>query len=631
MTFLALALLTQLATSEVPAMDSRPTVFDAIDARFASGQIDQATRHLWRVAAIKNPALLPADLQLKQAAQPTAAARQAMTRVMFEAWQWASKHPNQGTEVQQLLLPPSDLPQVIESSRYPIRVSYDSSTSAAFAQQVLAASEHSWQVETEEYGFTPPGIESGAQFYRVHIEPTGMGGGAYTAPYDYDTNSRWTACFSYIVFDDGNPSDYIGSTMAHELNHAMQAAMDCGEIATFMENTATYIMSAVYPDSFWESVQYMPYFQQQPWRALDFMNERNSDLYEYGGVLLPLYLVGAYAASDGPVFMRQVWEACRQPWSSYDNVPSYYDAIAAVVGQRGGPTTLEPIFTDFSEARFFVGDNNDGSHIPNAQRLWGAEPTLTSHYTLRNLPVEQASPAYGEQPNPFGANFVQLDNLGEQPLRFDFDGQESARWEVRVVLYGGSEPTVSQTMALDPETWQGSLAVDPTGHSSAVMVVANLGDGSYDPNSRRWSPATYTYDLREVPPTPTLERIDPGTAEQGKTGLLFTVYGSNFVDSDRFNVEFLDPTVHITGFEVLASDQLRLKIDVDAEAPLGLVGIKVVNDDGAEATADLLEIVAPGADDPGALGCGCSSSAAGSNGALLALLGLAFGWRRRGR
>jgi len=630
MTFLAFALLTQLATSEVPASDMPPTIFDTIDARLASGQIDQATRHLWRVAAIKNPALLPSDLQQSDLARPSAGARQAMTRVLFEAWQWAGKHPDQGAQVHQLLMPPSDLAQTIESTIYPIRVSYNSSTSLAYAQQVLAASEHSWQVETEDYGFTVPTIESGAQFYRVHIEPTGMGGGAYTAPYDYDTRARWTACFSYIVFDDSNPTDYINSTMAHELNHAMQSTMDCGEIATFMENTSTYIMSAVYPASFYESIQYMPYFQQEPWRALDFMNERNSDLYEYGGVLLPLYLVGAYASSDGPVMLRQIWEACRQPWSSYDNVPSYYDAIAAVVEQRGGPSTIESIFVDFSEARFFVGENSDGRHIPNAQRLWGAEPTLTNHYTRSDLPIEQASPAYGEQPNPFGANFIQLDNLGERPLRVDFDGGESARWEVRVALYGGSEPTVTQVLTLDPETWQGGITVDPTGHTSALVVVANMGDGSYDPNSRRWTPATYTYGLREVPLTPTIDRIDPGVAELGGTGMLFTLYGSNFVDSAQFNVEFLDPRVRVTGLEVLASDQVQLKVDVDADAPLGPVGIKVSNDVGVEATADgLLEIVDPNAADPGVLGCGCSTTRAGNNVALLALLGLWLGWRRR--
>ncbi|MBN2360500.1 MAG: hypothetical protein JXR83_13680 [Deltaproteobacteria bacterium] len=627
----ALALLTQLAAIQPPTIKAEPTVFDVIDQRFGSGEIDLATRHLWRVAAIKSPQLLPAELQQMVGARATPRAREAMTSVLVEAWQWAGKLPEEGEQVRQLLLPPADLPLTLDSALYPIRVSYRSSTSQAFAQQVLTASEHSWQVETEDYGFAVPTIESGAERYRVRIEPTGMGGGAYTAPYDYDTSSHWTACFSYVVFDDSNPSDYIGSTMAHELNHAMQATMDCAEITTFWENTATYIMSTVYPDAFWETVAYLPYFQQQPWRALDYMDEYHSDAYEYGGVLLPLYLVGAYATSDGPVFMRKVWEACRQSWAAYDNVPHYYDAIAQVVAQRGGPAGMEAIHADFSEARFFVGDNADIYHIPNARRLWGGEPTVTNRYTLRDLPIEQAQPPYGEAPNQYGANFVQLDNLGDRPLRFEFDGESTTRWEVRVVLFGGSEPSLTHTIELDPETWQGGATLDPIGHGSAVLVVANLGSADYDPNRRRWTSTSYSYSIRELPSAPILDRIDPNVAELGASGMVFTLHGAEFVASDRFGVEFLDPRVRVTGFEVLDGEQVRLVVDVDPDAPVGPVAIRVANEPGIETSADgLLEIVdLEAGGEQGALGCGCAGSAAGADLLALALLGLALGWRRR--
>ncbi|MFH1810957.1 MAG: MYXO-CTERM sorting domain-containing protein [Pseudomonadota bacterium] len=630
MTLTTLALLTQLVAGQSPALHTRSTIFDVIDARWERGEIDQATQQLWRVAAIRAPELLPADLAALRAEPATPAARLAMTRVLVEARQWATRNEARSGDVQRLLMPPADLPLTLESSTYPIRVSYRSSTSLAYAQQVLSASEHSWQVETEQYGFPAPTIEAGAEFYRVRIEPSGMGGGAYTAPYDYDMRSSWTACFSYIVFDDQNPTDYIESTMAHELNHAMQATMDCGELATFMENTATYIMSEVYPASFWETVAYMPYFQQQPWRALDFMEDRQSDGYEYGGAILPLYLVGAYAPDDGPVMLRQIWEACRQTWSSYDNDPSYYDAIARVVGQRGGPSNIEDIFVDFSEARFFVGNNNDGTHIPEARRLWGAEPSVSQYHTLRDLPVVQAAPSMVERPNPFGSNFVQLDGLGEKPLRFEFDGDGATRWDARVILFGGGAASEAHEVELDPETWSGSLTLEPGDHLSALLVVANIGDQSYDPNQRRWDPASYSYGIREVPPAPVVERIEPGTLVQGVSGQQLLLVGDGFVASDRFAVEMLAEKVTVLSSVVEASDRVKLTVDVAADAPLGSLALRVVNDLDSETTAEgLLEIVEP--EPPvDTFGCDCRSTPAGTNAGLLVVLGLGLlGYRRR--
>jgi MYXO-CTERM domain-containing protein len=372
---------------------------------------------------------------------------------------------------------------------------------------------------------------------------------------------------------------------------------------------------------------YMPYFQQQPWRALDFMDERQSDGYEYGGALLPLYLVGAYAPDDGPVMMRQIWQESRQPWSAQDNDPSYYDGIAEVVAARGGPARMEDIFVDFSEARFFVGNNDDQAHIPQARRMWDAEPTVSQRHGASELPIVAASPSASQRPSPFGANYVRLDNLGEQPLRVEFDGDDATRWEARVVLFGGGVPTASQTIALNAGTFDGGLTVTPAGHASALLVVANLGPEDYDPNSRRWTPSGYSYGVREVPAAPALERAEPGQLERGVDGQAVALVGIGFVASERFAVELQAEGVTVVSAEVEAHNVVRLIVDVDEDAALGPVAVRVVNDEESEAMADgLLEIVEPEVE---LGGCECRGAAGGDEAGLLALLGLGLLCGRR--
>jgi MYXO-CTERM domain-containing protein len=606
-------------------------VLAAIDAQFAAGRIDEGTRHVYRVAALRDPGALPPEL--RSLPRDTASGAR-LTAVLFEAWRWASRHPRDrgGVVLRDLLLPRQDLPHVFDSAVLPIRVSWSTPAQEALARAVLDTAEISWQVETGDYGFTPPPIEPGADRYRIFVDSTGGFGAAYTAPYAENPATDWTDCYSYIVVDPANPPVSVGATVAHELNHAMQSALDCTEVTTFMENTSTYIMSQVFPAALGETIAYMPYFQSVPWRALDYMNPGASDLYEYGGALFAIYLGETWGSGNGPVFLREIWEDCRQ--TDRHNSRTYYDAVAHLVGEAGGPATMPEILTDFSESRFFAGRWDDGHHLAGAASFPAV--ATAAAWAVADLPVRGARPESSEAPAPYGVNHVLVDLTDEPyPLRIDFTGATTTRWAVRAVR-AGDGAVLRDDVPIDPTTQAGTLDVDPAGQRSLVLVIENLGAPGYSPNDREWPTATYSYSIERLIPPPTITGADPAAVAQGAADVQVEILGSGFAGGVDFAVAFDDPAVHVLGVLGARPTAVTVVLDVDADAALGPKTVTVTNSGGAQASGPGVTVVAAPTPDGGTGpadggGCGCRTGRGPRGAAGLALLGLLVGVARRRR
>jgi len=362
----------------------------------------------------------------------------------------------------------------------------------------------------------------------------------------------------------------------------------------------------------------------------------NSDGYEYGGVLWPIYLTSTFAPDNGPVFMRQIWEACIQnnPYNSKD----YFEAITEVVAAAGGPDELAPVFADFTEARYFVGVDSDGEHIPGAASYAQCELTPAARFNTGHLPISGGPPAETKQPAPYGSNHIVLTLGGSYPyrLRVSFDGADETRWAVRVLLVGGG-PTESLTVPLDGTSFSGSLDVDPAGRSKLVLMVANLATLGYTPNNKDWPGGQYTYRIEPIPPAPTLTALDPAEIEQGVMGVVAKLTGSGFVQGPEFAVTFDDPTLYVDGIISVADREVKLVIMVPAETTLGPKDLTVTNAGGEQAVgAGLLTVIAPRADagtggDGDGGGCGCASGRGPGPVAAVVLLALAVVLPRRGR
>ncbi len=639
-------------TPTTSAPTSYTDVFSAIDSRYQQSTIDAQTRHLYRVAAIRRPDLLPLDLR-DLALRTGGSDRRSLTPIFLEAMRWVQTNNAQGGALHRLLLPLEDLDYVLDSATHPIRVSYSTTWDQSHAEWTLEAAEISWDVLIQQYGFWEPPIEPGTDRYRFYITSTNGSGAAYTAPYEENPATPHTDYFTYIVVDPASNNQWnIAGTVAHELNHATQAAMDVLEPTAFWENTATYIMSRVFPEAMNYTMGTMSYFQEQPWRALDYMNIQNSDLYEYGGGLFVWYLADTYAPQEPPQFVAEIWQNCVQ--TGFSNEPDYFDAIEDTVADRGFDHTIEEILLDFSEARFFVGSRDDGEHISGAVQFHGAEVVLAAHHYQSDLPLRSKSPPAFAEPASFGSNHILMDLPAsyDHGLTVRFDGDDDTRWAVRMLLFGGGEAMKTVDLDLSADSWDASVVVEPEGYESLLLVVANLGEPGYDPDrytANNWPISSYTYGIEPVMDPPSDLLLEPAVVERGRQDVSFVLRGKGFWAGGEFDLEVVDPNMLVVAIDRVLSEEVSFRLTIPLLTDLGDKDLIVTNSDGQRVTAPgILKVVEYGsivADGGlgsgdrimGGGGCGCrSQGGAPTDGLELLLilplvLWLGLVWRRRRR
>ncbi len=609
----------------------------AIDDAYASGAITQGQRLLYRVTAVKAPHLLPVRFAGDtKSGQPSA---RSHFRVMLQAFRSLDRvEPAVRGQLRNLLLPPPDLTYSIDSTAlYPIRVSYALPAQAAQAQRVLEVAEIAYQTQVLDWGFWAPPIEPAAGLYRFYVEDAG-GAAGYTAPYlDVDVTPHSDA-YTYIVIDPSLDDVYLDTTVVHEFNHACQIAMDYNERVAFMENTASYVEAEIFPEGWMYTVATFPYFQSQPWRPLEY-KATPSDIYEYGGALWVHFLATLYGNSD-PRWVRQIWEGSVQEGPL--NEPDYFDVLDEMLQAHGG---LSEAVKTFSEYRYFIGNDDDGQHLPGAGQWWDSEVWKTATLSTLQLPVRDAKPAdHSTRPKPNGCNYIVLDvdSALDWPLRFAFRGEHSLQWYVHVLQVAAGQTTRSTALTVDA-SGMGQLSLDVNALDEAVLVVCQLGGEGYDPDQQLWTDGEYFYSIEYDIPAPTVTGVTPDRVAQGAHGMSLSIHGTGFVLHPELTVSLSGERVAVTFEELVSAEELRVSVTVAPNAELGPRSITVTNPGGAAGVGPgLLTVVDPselpdaGPDggtqpaDPGP-GCGCRSAGTAQSPWLLLLLvlGLWLELRRR--
>ena len=580
-------------------------VLDAIDQAHRAGQIDDAERLLYRVAAVRQPSLLPAAWQ--QLAREQGLGVRCATPVLVEAAQAMPRlDPATRSKLRDLFQPPSDLAYMVEAQTpYPVRVSYDDPADQSRAQQILDAAELSFQKEVTEFGYWAPPIEPNIGPYRMFIGDMEPGVAAYTVPYAENDATAWADAFSYIVVGRQVQGDELNTTVAHEFNHACQAAMDAAEVVSFWENTAEFVMTEVYPMDFLYTTAFFPDFQGQPWRPLEYFS--STDAYQYGGALWTLFLTRTYG-NDDPTWLRQVWEGSVQ--NGYDNEPDYFDSIDALTAAQGG---IVAATMAFSEARWFVGANDDGHHLAGAGQWWGAEPLPSASWTTASLPLLDDGPDSADtRPEPNGCNYVQLNVNTAAPdaIKFSFAGQANIPWDVRLFRTGGQAGTVSTTLDVDAQG-AGELSETADDADGFVLMICQRPDASYDPDAQAWTQGDYRYSIQYDLPPPTVTAVEPAEVERGAHGLELVIRGTGFVDDAGVKLGASGTRVALSLTAYISPTELRASVVVAPDADLGPRDVSVTNPNGDVGTgAGLLTIVEPSAVAPAGstssdTGCGC--------------------------
>jgi MYXO-CTERM domain-containing protein len=176
--------------------------------------------------------------------------------------------------------------------------------------------------------------------------------------------------------------------------------------------------------------------------------------------------------------------------------------------------------------------------------------------------------------------------------------------------------------------------VDPAGFDEILMVVANLGTETYDPDLSGHPLSSYYYSLQPIIDPAAVTTVVPAAVIRGHQNLHVRVQGENFVYGPDFDIHFSDPMLQVVSIDGFSRTEVLFTLTVPAGAQLGPYDITVVNAGGQEATGEGLITVVDELDtlDPGPKPKGCQTAPTPGPTSLLLLLALfAIILRRRRR
>jgi hypothetical protein len=484
-------------------------VLTEIADRLHAGRMTEAEAWRARGLALLEPDRLPPDL----AAFPTASMR-CMTPTLLELRR--HQHllaPSSRALLAERAVASSPFPQYdklsLDSSKYPIRIHYQSTALATTAAQVLALAEHSWEVEVLEVGFAAPvpdgssGGDSSLDYYLVPSEL--VGGGAYTQPsgIDVDPADGLQSCSAYIALNQdlnsepGDPDEVMSVYVAHEFNHVLQSAMDFEEFAWAWEVTATFMEDVVYDDVN-DYYGYIPSFQRFPEQNLIYFPDDSSGsnpylLYPYGATIFLHFLNEGLSSGDGRIAV-DLWKRSEQGGTT--NEPDFLDAVEEVANAHGWGGMLD-IFARFSTWRYFVGKNDDGHHFQEGGDWFDADPPVLASFDLSDLPRQGATAATSD----LGVDYlvVNTGNGQGKQLRITASSTGSTRLGLiasRIRSGSGSEDVVLVT---EPEKGEVSGVIELEDSERVMIGLLNDGHSSYDAESAPSSTSiSYSIELEEA-------------------------------------------------------------------------------------------------------------------------------------
>ncbi len=223
---------------------------------------------------------------------------------------------------------PERWPFSLRSTVRPARVHWREPGEAAMAREVLRLVEAAWALNVDELGFRPPPPDGGTigpdEAFDVFLD-RGAEECAVDVRAEIPATARddWTA---FMVVDPWGPygGEALPATLAHELNHACQAADDWSDLAAAYEMTATWVEQLAAGGRWPKGV--LEDLQARPGWAFD-----HDDGYEtwsmYGGGLFLEFVVARHGGDRRLV--AEVWERLRGP-------THLEGALDLVLRRRGG-------------------------------------------------------------------------------------------------------------------------------------------------------------------------------------------------------------------------------------------------------------------------------------------------------
>jgi hypothetical protein len=363
----------------------------------------------------------------------------------------------------------------------PLVVHFSRVDQAATAGEVLALLEDAWSAQVDTLGWTPPLPDEGRCGDGPEIDIFLWEGNdeAYVEGFADNPATPYDDWFTFMAVDPWGSigGELLGSTLAHELNHMMQAANDWFEPIGFFEMSATFIERQLYPDTGWFASIVADYQAFPEWAP------HHDDGYEtwfmYGSALYLEFLCDRYFDGD-PAFLAALWEAARSdPSGDPDaNEPDLIDAIDLALADVDA--SYADSLIELARWRYYTGARDDGLHFAIGADL----PAEADVALIADVEAVAATIPLDPAPELYGASYVQVRREAGQPasitVGLDVADTDGVRFVVQAVPGPGDSD--GELLEVDPDTGV-TAALDLSEHATRTIIVLALPAGELDPET----------------------------------------------------------------------------------------------------------------------------------------------------
>jgi hypothetical protein len=384
------------------------------------------------------------------------------------------------------------------SFRVPVCVHADAAWRGA-TLAVLAAEERAWEGLTGALDLPAPDPDPETRAYDVYLVdrvPSGLD--ALTTSSLRDVRSRVDRASAFTRIDRRLTGCALETAIARELARAAlfraAPATDLGSARA----EAAYLARLLVPCAL-GAPGGLADFQAHPERPIvDTWAERDpraGAVYDDGAALFFWWLDASFGAQPAAI-VRALWalSPTRTPLGAarWVDEPDGFDVLRVTFkGALATNSTLDDLLLDFGVARAFMGDEDDGSVLPDAQPLGAAlRPRIDWEIDWPAAPRRVAASVF-----PTGAAYVVVHHAGAPPgarLRLEATWEEHAKMRWAVVKRDAHGRRIRQVLV--PTTEKATEAqvtvVDLDAAFDVLVVGVNTGDPEYtfDPDDETWEP-----------------------------------------------------------------------------------------------------------------------------------------------
>lgn len=378
---------------------------------------------------------------------------------------------------------PEYWPYALKSQTYPATVHYRLREEADKAQEVLGYLEHSWHVEVEQLGFRPPlddggkcGADGSYDVFMWRDHAYGNVEASYTDTMVGDPVGPYDSYPTFFVIDPWGVQggSLLDATMAHELNHACQAADEWLETPPIYEMTSQFIEDQVYDDNN-EYASILYDFQAHPDWSID-KDDSYASWYMYGAAMYLFYLRDAHWGGDA-TFISDMWLRMRKsPTASH---PNYQDALDAMLKAKAGIGYFDSV-VEFARWRWFTNSRDDGKHFEEGAQ-WPASAKVA--LAASNVSPTAGSVTISPAPMLLGSAYVEVVRGSSGPatttVKLEAPVDARVKWVVQAIpgMAAGSDGDLLDLSG-------GSATIQLPAGGKRILVVTALPTGAYAPDTR---------------------------------------------------------------------------------------------------------------------------------------------------